>query len=297
MSSVRASAERPDTVRGILLMLATVLCFVCLDTLSKQLVAIYPVGQVVWARYTVHFLIMFVLLAPSMRFALIRTRHLKLQLTRAVLLLICTASFFTALRYLPMADAVSIGFLSPLLVTVLSIPMLKEKVGVRRWIAVLVGFCGMLIIVRPGAGVMHWAVIFPLITAVGYAIYQIITRMLSGKENPFTTLFYTAVVGAAVATAALPLFWVTPTPLHWLMLIGTGVFGGVGHFMMIKALELAPASALAPISYTQLIWATLFGYLFFGDFPDGWTMVGAAIIVGAGVFVFYREQQLARRGG
>ncbi len=287
-------AEPADVSRGILLIMLSGLCLVGLDTLSKHLVVTYPVVEVVWARYIFHILVMLTLLGPRMGSRLVRTRRLGLQLARAGLMIVATITFFTGLRYLPLADASAIAFVSPLLLTVLAIPLLKEQVGTRRWAAVAVGFCGMLVILRPGAGVMHWAVVYPLVTAVLYALYQIFTRMLSHTEDPYATLFYTALAGAVVSTAAVPFYWVTPDLTAWILLSGTGLLGGLGHFALIKAFELAPASALAPLTYTQLVWATLAGYLVFGDFPDRWTITGALIIVGAGVFIFYRERALAR---
>ena len=285
-----------STRRGILLMLLAVLLFGAIDALSKLLVANYPVAQLVWARYAVHLFVMLAVLAPRLGLDLLRTGRPVLQIVRAGLLVVSTAAFFTGLRYLPLADAVAIAFISPILVTVLAIPLLKERVGRRRWAAVAVGFLGMLVIIRPGAGVVHWAVVFPLTMAVCYGLYQIVTRILSATERPLTTLFYTALIGTLGASLAAPFFWRMPDLGDGLAMAGLGIFGGLGHFALIKAFELAPASTLAPLFFTQLIWATVAGILMFGELPDLWTAAGALIIVAAGVFIFYRERVTASAG-
>jgi drug/metabolite transporter (DMT)-like permease len=287
-------AEGRAPLIGIGLMASTVFCFVLMDTMAKYLMRDYPVPQVVWGRYAFHLAAMVVVLAPRRKLSL-RTNRLGLQLFRSMVLLLATVLFFTGLSYLPLADASALIYVSPLLVTALSVPILREHVGPRRWVAVIVGFVGVLVIVRPGAGVMHPATFLVLGTALCFAAYQISTRALSATEKTLTTLFYTALLGAVGTTLALPFFWTPPSPAAWALMAGTGLMGAFGHFLLIKAHERAPVSVLAPYVYTQLIWATIFGYLVFADFPDAWTIVGAGIITGAGLFVFYRESRLARR--
>ena len=204
-------------------------------------------------------------------------------------MLIATALFFTALRYLPLADAVAINFLAPLLVTAFSIPILKEKVGPRRWVAIAVGFVGAMVIIRPGSGAMHWAALLPLGTAVCYALYQILTRIAARTETTNTSLFWTSVFGVVATSIVVPFFWTQPTALAWGLMVALGTMYGLGHYLLIRGLELAPASVLSPFLYTQIIWAILLGLLIFGHFPDGYTWLGMAIVIGSGLYIWWRE--------
>ena len=275
---------------GIAWMLLTMLLFVSMDVSAKYLVQTYDVVQVVWARYFFHMLILLIVLAPRIR-RLAVTGHLKLQLFRSVLLLGTTLSFFTGLRFVQMADASAIMLASPIVVTALSMPILREHVGARRWVSVLIGCIGALVIIRPGTGMMQAASLFPLAAAMFFGAYQISTRFLSQSESILTTLLYTAVIGAIVMTFAVPFFWQTPTTFDWMVMVLLAVFGGLGHFTMIKALTIAPAATIVPFTYTNLIWATLFGFIFFDDLPDQLTIIGASIIVSSGLYIFHREHR------
>lgn len=284
----------PRHLVGISLMLGTMLAFVILDTLMKYLTRDYGTTQVVWARYVFHMVVLVAVLAPTGRLRL-GTRRLGLQIFRSLLLLGATACFVFGLNYLPLAEATTITFLSPLVVTALSVPLLRERVGPRRWTAVIVGFVGVLIVTRPGSGAIHPAAFVLLGTALCFGLYQITTRLLGTDEDPFTTLFYTALTGAVCMTLIVPFAWRPPSPEAWAMMIAAGGFGALGHFFLIKAYTLAPASVLAPFVYTQLVWATLAGVVVFGDLPDLWTIVGALVIIGSGLYVFYRESVRGRR--
>ena len=275
---------------GILLSIGAIFLFCLMDMQAKYLGQSLSVPQIVWARYATLSIIMMVMFFPKRRWRLFRTRHLGLQLTRSILLLYCTVVFFLAIQYMPLADAVSISFLSPLLVTALSVPLLGEVVRRHRWTAVVIGFIGAMIIVRPGLGVMHWAAWLLVSVSFGFALYQITTRMIAGKDDAVTSLFFTAAVGAGLATLVVPFFWQTPPDLrHWLMLGSLGVIGGLGHYALIKAFEYAPVAVLAPLSYTALPWNTLFGYWVFNDLPDRWTLGGASILIATGIYILYRE--------
>ena len=275
---------------GILLSIGAIFLFCLMDMQAKYLGQSLSVPQIVWARYATLFIIRMVMFFPKRRWRLFRTRHLGLQLTRSILLLYCTVVFFLAIQYMPLADAVSISFLSPLLVTALSVPLLGEVVGRHRWTAVVIGFIGAMIIVRPGLGVMHWAAWLLVSVSFGFALYQITTRMIAGKDDAVTSLFFTAAVGAGLATLVVPFFWQTPLDLrHWLMLGSLGVIGGLGHYALIKAFEYAPVAVLASLSYTALPWNTLFGYWVFDDLPDRWTLGGASILIATGIYILYRE--------
>jgi drug/metabolite transporter (DMT)-like permease len=290
------TATDATSVRGILLMLTAGLSFVLMDATAKHLSQTYPVVQVVWARYLFHMLTLPLFFGGLRWGSVVRTPRLGLQLLRSLLLLGSTFFFFLAVKHIPLATATAIGFVGPLLVTALSVPLLGETVGPRRWAAVLLGFTGVLVIIRPGLGGMpggmHWAMALPLLVAVCFALYQISTRILSRTDGWMTTLFYSATVGLVVMTALVPFHWRTPDLEGWAWMALIGLIGGFGHLMMIKAFAAAPASTLAPFTYLQLVWSTAIGLLIFGDFPDGWTLLGAAIIAASGLYILYRERRL-----
>ena len=266
-------------------MMVMVMCFSILETTAKALSRSYPVPMLVWCRYTVHTLLMVILLAPRMGMTLLRTAKQGGQALRAALLMGSTLFNFSALSFLPMAEVKAISFVSPLLVTLLAVGLLHEHVSWRRWMAVAAGFGGVLFIVRPGSAMLQWPALFALGSATCYSVYQIMTRKFSESENPLTTLFYTAVIGCVLMSLVVPLFWKTPELRHVPLLLVLGIAGGVGHFMLIKAMELENASFLSPLGYAQLLWVVLLGYLVFGDFPDAHAFIGMAIIVGSGLYV------------
>jgi len=276
-------------LRGILLSVAATSMFTCNDTLVKWLTQSHPIPQLVWARYFFHFLLMLLLFRPSRPMALLHSQRPVLQVFRAVLLLLSTGFFFTAIHHIPMADATAIGLVGPLIATLLAVPMLGEKIGIRRIAACTVGFIGALIIIRPGFGMMHWAVVLPLCSSCVYAVFQILTRRIGGSDAPLTTLFYTAIVGTAVSSAVVPFFWQPVDWARWPLLVLIGMVGGGGHYLVIRAYQLAPVGVLAPFAYFQLVTATLLGFLVFGQLPDQWTVVGAVILTCSGLYVLYRE--------
>jgi len=228
-------------------------------------------------------LLMLMLLAPRMGLDLLRTRRPGLQVMRGLLLVGSTGLFYLALRYLPLAEAAAITFVAPVMVTALSGPMLKERVGPRQWAAVTLGFIGVLVIIRPGGGMLSYASVFPLITALLFALYQIMTRKLAGRENPFTTLFFTALVGTLAASLMLPFSWQTPSLTQAGLMVAIGCLGGLGHFLLIRAVEIASPTALAPFIYTQLVWSTLLAFVAFGEFPDLVSLLGMLVIIAAGL--------------
>jgi len=285
--------ERPQDIRlGIGLMLVALALFTVGEVIVKTLIRDYDITQVVWARYIFHALVTFTLFSRVNVFQQAKTTRPFLHIARSALMLVATTLFFFSLRYLALADAVAINFIAPLLVTALSIPMLKERVGLRRWLAILVGFGGVLIIIRPGMGVMHWASALPLCTAVCYAFYQILTRIAARTDDTQTSLFWTSASGVLVSSIAVPFFWITPSLIELVMMIALGTVYGLGHYLLIRGLEIAPASKLSPFLYTQIIWATLFGLIFFNNFPDGATLIGGAIVIGSGLYVWWRESKL-----
>jgi len=286
-------AAKATPTAAILLMLATMAVFVSTDSMAKYLLRTYPVVEVTWARFVFHLPLVLLLMAQQRSSAVLRTQRLGLQLARSLCQLASTTFFFLAVAFLPLATAIAIGFVQPLLVTLLSVPLLGEKLGPRRLIAVGVGFLGALVIVRPGP-TMHWAALLPLCMAFCSALYQVATRRVAALDSAATSVFYNAVLGATVLSLAVPLDWKPPDAAGWTLLVAVGLGGGFGHFLLISAFARAPASLLAPYTYSQLIWATLIGFAVFGDLPDGWTLLGGIIIVGSGLYVFARERAQAR---
>jgi drug/metabolite transporter (DMT)-like permease len=298
LSAASRSPDSRSVGHGILLMLLTMVFFVGADAIAKYLTQTYPVIEVTWGRFVFHLALLLPYFAARRNLTVFRTAKLRLQLTRSLLQIGSTVLYFSAIALLPLATATVIAFAQPLLLTVFSVPLLGEKVGPRRWAAVLVGFLGVLIIVRPGGGaalgVSHCAMLLPLATAALSAFYQIATRVVTRSDPTETSLFFTAVSGAVVATIVVPFVWRTPDLAGWGLMAATGVLAGGGHYCIINAFKRAPASVLAPFSFTQLIWATALGYLVFGDLPDLSTLAGALVIIGSGLYVFYRES--VRRG-
>ena len=286
-----------STMLGIGMTLLAIGLFAFMDTIGKSLMQRYPPAQVVWARYFFQCTLMLLFLPWFGITGFLRTRRHGLQIGRGLLLLFATLCMYGAIRVVPLADAYAITFTAPLLVTALSVPLLKERVGWRRWSAVVVGFIGVLIVIRPGFGEVPWQLLLPLITAACFAVYQIFTRMISIDpcETPFVMLFYLAWVGALATSLVVPFHWQPVAPLDWLWMTAIGALGALGHLILIRALVIAPASLIAPFTYSQIIWALILGYLVFGDLPDAWMLAGCTVIIASGLFVFYREAVLGKR--
>jgi drug/metabolite transporter (DMT)-like permease len=282
---------RRNRLTGIGLMCCAVISFACLDTIAKYLGGSMDTLQVVWARYTGGFILTLLVFNPLSHRGLMRTGRPILQVVRAMLLVCSTISNFLAFRYLQLDQALSILFSTPFLVAILAGPMLGEWIGWRRWLAIMVGFSGVLLVTRPTAGGMHWAALYSLASAVFYSFYIIATRVLTGTDRTDTMLFYSNLVGALAMLPVLPFVWSMPDN-PWLILLMAvfGAFGSFGHYLLIAAHRLAPASLLAPFMYTQLIWAVLLGYLVFSDVPNSWTLAGAGIVVASGLYLLHRER-------
>ncbi len=281
---------------GVAFFLGTLACFSGLDTLAKLMTREFDVVQIAWGRYVFHAAFLAVLMPRHGIVRPLRSTRPWLQFARAALLAFVTFLFFTSIRFLPLAEATSIAFMTPLFVTALAHLVLKEKVGVRRWTAVAIGFVGVLIVIRPGLGVVHWAAFIALAMAFCNAFYHLATRFLAGIDPPHTTIFYTGLVGAFLLSLVVPFVWRTPDLVGWTEMIAIGFLGGLGHYLLIRAYHLAPASLLAPYTYLQIVLITFLGYVVFGDLPDGWTIAGALVIVASGIYVFYREATLRRQG-
>jgi drug/metabolite transporter (DMT)-like permease len=289
--TVPLAAAKRQRLIAIALMVTAVNCFSFLDTTAKYLSLILPVVQVVWARYFGAFVVAIVLSNPITHPGLLRTSRPWLQIFRSALLVASTLLAFSALPYLQLDEQVSIIFAAPFLVAALSGPILGEWISWRRWLAILAAFTGVLVVTRPLAGGIHPAALLTCCSAVCYAVYIITTRMLARTDSNETTLFYSNIVGAAVMSAVVPLFWVNPNNLFAvLLMLAAGVFGSVGHYLLIMAHRHAPAAILAPYIYTQLITMIVLGYLVFGDIPNQWTFIGAAIVIASGLYLLSLER-------
>lgn len=280
--------------RALALVTLAVLMLSGLDASVKYLGQSYPLPMVAWARYFFHFATFGIWILATRGAVAVRTRRLGLQIVRALLLVAMTYLFIAALVLLPLADATAINFLTPLVVTALSAIVLGETVGWRRWMAVSVGFVGVLIIVRPDADVVNWGALLALGATFFFALYQIATRALAGTDLAVTTMFYTAFVGAAATTVIVPFFWATPTPVDFALMVLAGVTGGGGHFLLIHAYRYAEASFIAPLFYVQIVFSVALGYVVFGEMPDMWTFAGAALIILGGLWIWSRERRASR---
>lgn len=287
-----------ERLAGIALLIAAVACFACLDASAKWVNRTTDPVQTAAARYLGSFLLIGACFNPWTRPRILRSRSLGLQCARALLLTLATICSFMALRYLRLTQATSITFASPLIVALLAGPMLGERIGARRLAAALVGFLGVLVITRPGSGAFHPAMLLAVVTACANALYAATTRILAARDPSETTLLYTGLVGSLAFLPSLPFVWVTPSaPIVWLAMAGLGLFGALGHWLLILAHGRAPASVLAPFFYLQLLWATLLGFLLFGELPDRWTFAGGTIVMASGLYLLHQERAGRPRPG
>jgi len=283
-------------LRGTLLVVVAVGIFAVMDTIAKYLARSYPVPGVIWARFAANLLILLAFLAARGELKRLRTARPGLQIMRGLLLAGASLLYFTALTVMPLAEAAAIGFVMPLFLALLAVPMLGERMDGARLAAVLAGLAGALVIVRPGAAAFTPYALLPVGMALCNALYQILTRKVAGVEHPLTSLLWGAIVGAVLFSFALPFAWIAPTdPWHWVLFGIVGLLASVGHFTLIKAYDYASATGLAPFFYTQLVWVMLLGWLVFGDFPDGWSLLGMGIIVAAGIYLVGRQRLTMHR--
>jgi drug/metabolite transporter (DMT)-like permease len=286
------SARHPHALRGIVLMMLAASTFACLDATSKYLTTLYPVPGIIWARYVFQVLLMVAVLGPRLGMGLVRTTNLRLQILRGLVLTGSSLVFLTGLSFMPLAEAASIGFMAPLMIAVLSGPVLHERVEARTWLALAAGFGGMLLIIRPGGGLLTWVALLPLLTALLTAIYQLMTRKLAGRDAALTTLFYPALIGSIVVPVLFPLSLALPRqPLHGALFVAVGVLGGIGHYLLIKAHDYAPPSVLGPFMYAQLLTALALGWLIFGQLPDGVALIGMLTITASGLLLILSHRR------
>lgn len=279
---------------GILLYVLAVFLMSVMDLIAKTLSAELPVVQVVWARYAGQTVIVTLLVLPRIA-RVARTRYPSLQLLRSVMLLLATTSFFLAVSRMGLAEATALMNLNPVLITLGAGLFLGERIGLRRALGISAALIGALIVIRPGSAVFSPAALFPITAAVFYSGFALITRRLGRDETLWTSLFYTALLGAIVLSVAVVPVWVRPSGQALVLMVLIGAIAALGQFLLIRALMLAEASAVAPFAYTGLIFAAVWGAVFFNALPDTPTLIGAGVIVAAGVYVWHRETQAARR--
>jgi drug/metabolite transporter (DMT)-like permease len=293
MEGDRSHSHVPQT--AILLVCAATLCFATLDSLMKYLSQLYPVSMLVWARWTVQTVVIVLWLAPQAGWGLLRTDNLTAQLFRGGILVASSLCFMSALKALPLAEATALNYSTPALVTIMAVVFLDEKMTPIRVAFVVAGILGMLLIVRPGSGLFQGAALFAIGAAWFYATFQVVTRKLA-QEDWRTLMFYQSCVGSVALSMIVP-FVDWPDSVRWehvaIIVVG-GLIGTLGHYLFLRAFQLASASAITPFTYMQLVWATMIGWIAFGSFPDFWTLVGMAVIAGSGLLITLHEQRKAR---
>jgi drug/metabolite transporter (DMT)-like permease len=293
------AATSPNYRLGIACLIASILLISTSDAIAKHLTTHIPVMQIALAQAICTMIVVLMLTRGRNLRRITQTSRMTLQLTRTSCHLLSGLLFFLGIKHLPLADVVAIIFIGPLLITVLAAVFLHEQVGLRRWTACVVGLLGALIVVRPGlegpglAG-LGWPAMYPVASVTLFAVYVTCTRRLAPTESSATMLFYNG-IGAFIAMTALsPMYWVPPSPAQWLGLLAVGVIASSSTLVAIRAYALAPASLLAPYAYVEIVSATIYGYAFFGDLPDHFTIAGAGVIVTSGLYVYHRETLAAR---
>jgi drug/metabolite transporter (DMT)-like permease len=291
LSDTNNSSDRP--LAGITMMLVGIAGFAVMDATIKWLTADYPVPQVIALRswFGLPFLIMLAMREGGL--PALKTHRPLVHLGRYGLVMLLSLSFFWALSAMKLVDAVAIAFAAPIIITALSVPLLREAVGPRRWIAIAVGFCGVLIMLRPGMGVFQWAALAALGSAVVYALLMVTTRVLKSTESTAALMLYPQLGMSLSGIVMVNFFWVTPTMLDLALFALAGFFGSIGVMCLTHAFRLAPVAAIAPFEYTALVWATLLGFLVWGELPDGITLVGGSIVIASGLYILYRETRKA----
>ena len=289
MSDSRDSVERRDSLRGILYMLLCVLIFGLMDALVKLAAERHPIGQIIFFRSLFAFIPLAFFIHQAGGLATLRTRYATQHLLRAFTGITSMAMTFYAFARMPLADAVAIGLSAPIFLTAFSVPLLGEHVGWRRWSAVGVGFIGILVITRPGSGVFGLIALVPLGSAALYAVAMIQIRKVATREPAATMAFYLTLSAMLMGAVSLPWQWVTPTPLMLLCLIVIGLLGGCAQMALTQAYRLAAVSLIAPFEYSALLVAAIFGFAIWGQIPDQFVWLGAAIVVASGLYILHRE--------
>ena len=283
-----------SVLRAVAYMCLSTAVFPILNTAVKYLGQHYPMPELFWARYCGHVIYCLIAFMPRYGLSLFVTRWPRIQLIRAILLFVASACYYLGLLTVDLSTASAIMFVGPIIVTALSVPMLRERVGPRRWAAIIVGFLGAVVIIRPGAGAIQWGAILVLCDALAYSIYQILSRKVGSIDAAPVSITLTGIGGLIIASMILPFSHIV-LPQNWfdaLLFMLLGALGLAGHFFVVKAMQWGRASIVAPVGYLELVGATFMGWLVFGNFPDALTWVGAAVIVASGLYITYREHRL-----
>lgn len=294
------TSDDPSQIyKAIGLMVLATICFAGLDATAKYLADTegVPVAQITWLRFAGHVVFSAVVLWPFALRPSLRSKRPFVQILRSGFMILTTALNFIALKYLQLDQNVTIFFITPLLVAALAGPLLGEWVGLHRMLAIVAGFVGVLVVMHPGIGTFHWAMVFTLGATLGYALYNITTRYLAAYDPPSVTQTYTPLVGVLAMTPFAFAQWQSPDDWFlWFLFATLGVWGGLGHWLLILAHRTAPASVLAPYIYLGLIWMSLAGFILFDDVPTGWTLAGGAIVIFAGLYLLARERKAKKDG-
>ncbi len=290
----RPEATPAGVASGIQLMLLAMLLLAANDAMAKYLSTMYPVLQVLWLRAMGFLLFALAVAYRAGRLrGMLRSQRPGLQTLRGLLMALQMSVIMVSFWLLPMAEVAAVLSAAPLVVVALAVPVLGERVGLHRWAGVVIGFVGVLLIIRPGSALFDWTLLLPVLGAILWGSYQIMVRIVSEYDDSMTTLLYTAVVVAIIFTVISPWQWVNPAPEDWLWFILLGVINSVAHYAMIVALGRAPASLLQPFVYSGIVWATLLGWLVFADLPDRWAVAGMLLVTAGGLYVMYRERRRA----
>ena len=284
---MRADAQAVQS-RAILMMIAAILCFSLMDASVKALAPRVGVLPALWARYAGQMLLVLILIAPRLQ-SVVHTRYPRLQILRSVLLMCATGFFFTGISLIPLTDAAALMAMNPVLITLGAALFLGEALGPRRLAGIAIALVGALIVIRPGSDVFAPAALFPLAAAICYSGYALLTRRVGPDEDVWTSLFYTGLVGTVLLSLAVPFRWQTPDAVGCALILAVALFGTLGQFALIRAFSQGEAAMLAPYAYTGILFATVWGMLFFGEWPDIWTICGALVIAASGLYVWHRE--------
>ncbi len=295
MAEIAAPNRTSRPLRGVLFMCIACALFPIMNGIVKLLAATYEPQQIVWFRIVSHLVLVAAVFMPRMGLGLLRTRRIGTQFVSSAMMLLSTLFFFSAVKSIPVAEAISVTFVAPLAVVLLAWPLLGERITLFRLAAVIVGFAGVLIVIRPGSAVFQWASLLLLCSAMCYAIYQILIRRLAGIDAPATSIFYSVLLGAIIMSIWLPFVWTMPTVWSdWALLCSLGVFGALGHYCVAKAMTYASANFVAPFNYTQMIGSVIVGYFMFAEVPDFYTWLGTAVVVGAGLMVGWQGRRTVK---
>ena len=281
-------ADKPLVAIGLFSL--AMMMFSATDGAAKYLSSDIAPQQIIFLRFVIVLILILLFCIYRGQWDILKTTQPTLQILRGLLLAVCSLIFYFALKHLPLELCAAIGFVSPLFVTALSIPFLGERVGLRRWIAVLIGLLSVLMILRPGGVSFQLAMLLPLGSSLCWAMALVLTRLMRGSEQALTVLAWSSLVGVAAVFPLVWPVWVTPNASQWTILILLGVFNGLGQYLVIRAFMLASAALLAPFSYSIIIWSMLIGLIIFNSFPDGITLVGTAILIAAGLYIWHREK-------